>query len=55
MLETAIDRGAGEKGWPASWLLPRREAGRSCPRCSGTIERLTLAGRGSYYCPGHQA
>ncbi|MCA1766280.1 MAG: hypothetical protein LC633_08575 [Desulfobulbaceae bacterium] len=35
--------------------MPRREAGRSCPRCSGTIERITLAGRGSYYCPGHQA
>jgi len=54
VLETAIAKRAGAKGWPASWLLPRREEGRTCPRCGGKIKRLTVSGRGTYYCPGHQ-
>lgn len=55
ILKTAIERRVGAEGWPKSWLLPRREAGRSCPRCSGTIRRITVSGRGTYYCPDHQA
>lgn len=54
ILETAIDKGAGAKGWPESWLLPRRRAGRACPRCSGTIKRIKVSGRGTYFCPDHQ-
>jgi formamidopyrimidine-DNA glycosylase len=54
ILETAIDRRARAKGWPESWLLPRRKEGRACQRCSGKIRRMTVSGRGTYYCPGHQ-
>jgi len=54
ILETAIDRRAGAEGWPESWLLPRREEGRACPRCSGKIHRITVSGRGTYFCPRHQ-
>ncbi len=51
---TAIAKRAGEKGWPQGWLLPRRKAGRACPRCSGKIKRITISGRGTYFCPEHQ-
>lgn len=54
VLETAIDKKAGEEGWPESWLLPRRKEGKSCPRCGGKIRRIKIAGRGAYYCPEHQ-
>jgi formamidopyrimidine-DNA glycosylase len=55
VLETAIDRRAGAKGWPSSWLLPRRQPGKSCPRCSGEIQRITVSGRSTYFCAGHQS
>ena len=55
VFKTAIAKRAGEKGWPRGWLLPRREAGRACPRCAGKIKRITVAGRGTYFCPGHQS
>jgi formamidopyrimidine-DNA glycosylase len=55
VLETAIDRKAGAEGWPSGWLLPRRQPGRSCPRCSGEIQRISVSGRGTYFCPGHQS
>jgi formamidopyrimidine-DNA glycosylase len=29
-------------------------AGEECGRCGGTIRRVVLAGRSSYYCPGCQ-
>jgi formamidopyrimidine-DNA glycosylase len=54
VLETAIGRRAGAKGWPSAWLLPRRQPGRSCPRCSGEIQRITVSGRSTYFCPTHQ-
>lgn len=53
-LDTAIKKRVGENGWPRSWLLPRREKGKPCPRCSGQIERITVSGRGTYYCAKHQ-
>lgn len=54
VLETAIDKKAGREGWPKSWLLPRREDGRTCPRCGGKIRRIKISGRGAYLCPEHQ-
>jgi len=53
VLETA--KRAGAKGWPQKWLLPRREEGRSCPHCSRKINRISVSGRGTYFCPGISA
>ncbi|WNG56646.1 Fpg/Nei family DNA glycosylase [Archangium gephyra] len=49
---------------PAPWETPgkRREdrfsvydrAGQPCPRCATPISRVTLAGRGLFFCPGCQ-
>jgi len=55
VLKTAIRKRAGADGWPQKWLLPRREEGKSCPRCPGKIRRIKVSGRSSYYCPKHQA
>jgi formamidopyrimidine-DNA glycosylase len=30
-------------------------AGEPCPRCSGSIERMVQASRGTYFCPGCQS
>jgi formamidopyrimidine-DNA glycosylase len=37
------------KGEP--WSVYDRE-GQPCPRCGGTIQRITQAGRSTYWCPG---
>jgi formamidopyrimidine-DNA glycosylase len=38
-----------DKGEP--WSVYDRE-GKRCPRCGGTIERITQAGRSTYWCSG---
>jgi formamidopyrimidine-DNA glycosylase len=53
VLEQAADCGADPDCFPDDWLTPAREA-RPCPRCGGTIEKLTVSGRTAYACPGHQ-
>ncbi|MDW7773897.1 MAG: DNA-formamidopyrimidine glycosylase family protein [Desulfobulbaceae bacterium] len=55
VLKTAIGKHAGADGWPQKWLLPRRKAGSACPHCSGKISRITVSGRGTYFCSGHQS
>ncbi|MFP4537577.1 MAG: Fpg/Nei family DNA glycosylase [Dichotomicrobium sp.] len=58
VLRIAIDNGAGSEALfdnlPEGWLLPRREAGATCPRCGGTIKKISAAGRGAYICPACQ-
>ncbi len=54
VLHAAVDRGADPARFPASWLLPNREQGRSCPRCGGRIRKERVAGRSAYWCPGCQ-
>lgn len=54
VLLRAIDCRVGEKGWPTDWLLPRRKANESCPRCGGRMERIQIAGRHAYCCRKHQ-
>jgi formamidopyrimidine-DNA glycosylase len=55
VLTVAIDKGAGSEelfdNLPDDWLLPRREEGAICPRCGGTISKISAAGRGAYICP----
>jgi formamidopyrimidine-DNA glycosylase len=54
-LKQAIARGAGDNAFidrlPKSWFLPHREKGARCPRCSGPVGILHLAGRSAYFCP----
>jgi formamidopyrimidine-DNA glycosylase len=54
VLERAIAARARPERMPRSFLLTRRQAGSRCPRCGGTIEKLTLSGRSSYVCSRHQ-
>jgi len=35
------------------FLVHTRE-GRECPRCDGTIERIVVGGRSTYFCPDCQ-
>jgi len=54
VLETAIEAGADPDEMPRSWLLPHREEGKSCPRCSGKIRKAQVSGRSAYFCPDCQ-
>jgi formamidopyrimidine-DNA glycosylase len=54
VLRTAIDAGADPDALPGDYLLPVREAGATCPRCSGTVSTYKLGGRRGYYCPSCQ-
>jgi formamidopyrimidine-DNA glycosylase len=56
VLATAIDCGAAPERLPGDWLTPLR--GRRnvhCPGCDGTLRRLSVGGRSSYFCPCRQA
>jgi formamidopyrimidine-DNA glycosylase len=46
--------GRGERGTMQDELLVHTRAGEPCPRGDGTIERIVVGGRSTYYCPGCQ-
>jgi len=46
--------GRGEKGRMQDEFLVHTREGRPCPRCGGTIERIVVSGRSTYFCPGCQ-
>ncbi|MFW5878763.1 MAG: zinc finger domain-containing protein, partial [Myxococcota bacterium] len=54
VLQQSIERGADPSRMPKTWLLPNREEGKHCPRCSGSVEKIKVAGRSSYLCPSCQ-
>lgn len=35
-------------------LMPHRERGGACPRCGTPLERATVGGRTTFWCPRHQ-
>ena len=35
-------------------LMPHRERGGTCPRCGATLERATIGGRTTWWCPREQ-
>ena len=43
----------GEGGYQKHFLVYARE-GQKCKRCSGIIQKIYFAGRGTYYCPACQ-
>lgn len=38
-----------------AWLLPRRDAGGTCPRCGTGLASIAVSGRTSWLCPRCQA
>ena len=63
-LEAGIDAGGssiddyrdarGEKGTMQNELLVHTREGEDCPRCGGTIARIVVGGRSTYFCPSCQ-
>jgi formamidopyrimidine-DNA glycosylase len=47
--------GRGERGRMQDEFLVHRREGEPCPRCDGTIERIVVGGRSTYFCPACQA
>jgi formamidopyrimidine-DNA glycosylase len=46
--------GRGERGRMQNEFLVHTREGESCPRCQGTIERIVVSGRSTYFCPDCQ-
>jgi formamidopyrimidine-DNA glycosylase len=46
--------GRGAKGTMQNEFLVHTREGKACPRCDGTIVRIVVSGRSTYYCPGCQ-
>ena len=46
--------GRGERGRMQEKFLVHTRVGEECPRGDGTIQRIVVAGRSTYYCPGCQ-
>ncbi len=47
--------GRGERGRMQDEFLVHTREGEPCPRCGGTIERIVVGGRSTYFCPECQA
>jgi formamidopyrimidine-DNA glycosylase len=46
--------GRGEKGRMQDEFLVHTREGEPCPRCGGTVERIVVSGRSTYFCPDCQ-
>ena len=46
--------GRGEKGTMQDEFLVHTREGQPCPRGDGTVERIVVSGRSTYYCPSCQ-
>jgi formamidopyrimidine-DNA glycosylase len=51
VLRRAIDFRADPERFPDSSLLPHRHKGGKCPHGHGELQKTSLSGRASYYCP----
>lgn len=54
VLEKSVEYRVDVEKMPGSWLLPHREEGSACPRCDGTIRKIKVSGRSTYFCDRHQ-
>jgi formamidopyrimidine-DNA glycosylase len=52
--DEALDRGVDARNFPRTWLIHHRGEGETCPRCGGTVRRVKINNRSTYYCPGCQ-
>lgn len=48
--DEAYRQTSGEKGEHQHYLLVYGKAGQPCPGCGGKIERVTIGGRGTFFC-----
>lgn len=39
---------------PSNYLVPNRKEGADCPNCEGKVEKTTVSGRSTYFCPSCQ-
>jgi len=46
--------GRGEKGRMQDEFLVHTCEGQPCPRCDGTVKRIVVSGRSTYFCPACQ-
>lgn len=51
VLTTAIECDAEPSQFPDDYIIPRRSPGADCPRCDGTVRRIKVSGRSTYFCP----
>ena len=54
ILRETIARHAREAELPGAYLIHHREMGARCPRCGGTIRRMVVFGRTTFFCAKHQ-
>lgn len=54
VIRVKIDCNMKHKSLPNNFILSHREEGAECPRCGGTIKKISVSGRNGYYCPGCQ-
>ena len=47
--------GRGKKGRMQDEFLVHTREGEPCPRCEGTVKRIVVSGRSTYFCPDCQA
>ena len=52
--DVAIRARGNPREMPGSFLLHYRKPGTRCPRCGGTVSRITLGGRSAYLCDACQ-
>ena len=53
-LRAATRRAVRRGGVHTGDLIPHRHRGGVCPRCGATLERATVGGRTTYWCPREQ-
>ena len=54
VLKVALSTHADLEKLPASYLLPHRHPGGTCPRDGAFLRHEKIGGRTSYFCPEHQ-
>ncbi|MFW6148626.1 MAG: DNA-formamidopyrimidine glycosylase family protein [Atribacterota bacterium] len=54
ILNLAIDIRVQPDRFPSDYLIMRREPGKKCGICSGTIQKKSVNGRPCYFCNQHQ-
>ncbi len=49
VLKTAIEKKADPKKFTNDFLIPHRHSNEKCPACVGSIKKIKVGGRGTYF------